>query len=123
MGKGLLISFDKENFKINADVVEINDSDNVELFQDLINAHIIDIVSLDDTFDIVVDDEGFLIEGNHVFSLNITDNELKLAGDLLILKKQMTPEGISLVGMEAGEAFNMLMKLKGNLNLIGFTEA
>jgi len=117
----LLISFDKENFKINADVVEINDSDNVELFQDLINANIIDIVSLDDTFDIVVDDEGLLIEGNHVFSLNITENELQLAGNLLILKKQMTPEGVSLIGMEAGEAFNMLMKLKGNLRLIGFT--
>ncbi|MFD2658511.1 DUF3846 domain-containing protein [Gracilibacillus thailandensis] len=120
--KGVLVKFYPNFEMVRVGVVEVEtEDDNLKKYRELINADMIDIARFDDEFDIVVDDEGLLVEGNPVFDIQTQYGRIQLAGNLLFLKKEIDEDGVSLVGMETEEAFELMTKLEGKMNVIGVT--
>ena len=81
--QGLLIKFNGKN--ITTEIVTFSKEKKLEEFYDLLNCRTIDIVTDNKGNDIVVDDEGMLKSGNHVFQLNIL--EQPIAGNMLLFGK------------------------------------
>ncbi|RKJ50410.1 hypothetical protein D7X33_32650 [Butyricicoccus sp. 1XD8-22] len=86
-----------------------------------LGCEMIDIVNYSREIAIVVDDEGLLKSNNPVFEvIDANGNKLHLAGNLLFAKNHFDEyEGVSLRGLDAGEAYNLMMELK--FKVIGVT--
>lgn len=119
--KGILLKFNKEEQIVTISVVEIEEKSNATKFAALIEADLIDVAEYNQKYDIVVDDEGFLIEGNPVYEIQTPYAPIQLAGNLLFLKKELGEDGVYLVGLTAGEAFNLLLELEDKIKPIGIT--
>jgi hypothetical protein len=119
--KGILLKYNKEKQAANLSVVEIGKKSDVSKFASLIEADLIDVAEYNQTYDIVVDDEGLLVEGNPVFKIQTPYGPIHLAGNLLILKKKYEKDGVDLVGLTAGEVLNLFLELNGKITLIGYT--
>ncbi|MFD1363164.1 hypothetical protein [Lentibacillus salinarum] len=119
--KGVRIEFNLEEMAFQEDVVNIQPDSDYKTFCNLINAELMDVVEFNEEIDIVVDDEGLLVSDNPVLEVVTEYGAQQLAGTLLFLKKEFTNDGINLVGLEAGELFDLLLKLIGKIKIIGKT--
>src|SRR5699024_12731394 len=82
-----------------------------------IGCHTIDIVDIDNTCVAIVDDEGLLKRGNHVFDFS---NGYPLGGDILIATNEMNEDmEKELKTINIDSAFEFLCKYK--IKLIGKT--
>lgn len=109
-----------EELSLKVDIVEKNIMDissNLSFFYNSINCERIDIVSLTDKIDAVVDDEGLLVSDNPVFDINGVH---QIAGEFLIGKVKVSEDATETVGFSSLEEVNQ--KLKDiNVSVIGIT--
>ncbi|MFD1362785.1 hypothetical protein [Lentibacillus salinarum] len=110
--KAIRIGFSLEEMAFQEDIVDIQPNSDYKTFCNLIGADFMDVVPFDDEFDIAVDDEGLMVSGNPVIEIQTEYGTQQLAGTLLFLKKKFTNDGIDLIGFEAGETFNLMLKLE-----------
>src|SRR5690625_7577759 len=105
---------------LKVDIVEKNIMDissNLSFFYNSINCERIDIVSLTDKIDAVVDDEGLLVSDNPVFDINGVH---QIAGEFLLGKVKVSEDATKTVGFSRLEEVNK--KLKDiNISVIGIT--
>jgi hypothetical protein len=118
---GILVKFNPNKSTVSISSVVIDNNSNTSLFGRIIDADLIDVAEWDENIDIVVNDEGLLVEGNLVYDIKTPNGNIQLAGDLLFLKKEFQEDGIKLVGMDSGEALKMLIDLQGAIRVIGVT--
>lgn len=118
---GILVKFNPKNSTVSISSVVIDNNRNTSLFGRIIGADLIDVAEWDENIDIVVNDEGLLVEGNLVYDIKTPNGNIQLAGDLLFLKKEFQEDGIKLVGMDSDEALKMLIDLQSAIRVIGVT--
>ena len=111
------ISVDYHKMDYDVDFVNVERDDLLGDCYKHIGCDTIDIVDIDNTFVAIVDDEGLLKRGNHVFEFS---NGYRLAGDILIATNDMNEDmEKELKTINIDSAFEFLCKYK--IKLIGKT--
>lgn len=117
--RAVRVEFCLDERKLKQELVYVKPSADYKDFGKLIGSSFIDVVEFNEEIDIVVDDEGLLVSDNPVLGIDTPYGEVQLAGSLLFVKKVHSIEGIELVGLDAGELFNLLTQLEGKIKVLG----
>lgn len=124
MLKAYLIYFDVEIMKIQAEVIEINNSSS-EIFDkqihQLLNTDGYDFYDYNDEIAILVDDRGFDKELNPIFEIKSDYGDIShLAGRLIFVRNIENEFSIDIGSIKHEDIFNLRLNL--DIKLIGMTK-
>lgn len=103
MGYFFKVDFSFQTSGFDTAIVKCDSEDKLEFYYKMIKTDVIDVVSITDDIDIVVDDEGLLKSGSPVYEITRNDNlipPMQLAGVLLFGKNKVSEDGIEITGFD-----------------------
>ena len=116
--KFMKLSFDYHKMDFNVDFIDVERGDLLKDCYNEIGCEIVDMVSIDDTFTAIIDDEGLLKSGNPVFEFS---NGYHFAGNILIATTKIKEDlEVELDSVNIERAFEFLSKYKARL--VGVTK-
>lgn len=112
------VGFDFHQMDFDVDFVSVDKNNLLKDTYKEIGCNAIDMVSLEGDFTVIVDDEGLLVSDNPVFAL---DNNIRLAGTLLVGKTEYTDDGVDITNCNTNDAFDFFETFH-EFSLIGTTK-